>query len=100
MRKWKETLERMFAAVSFAEAGEYETAQSLAGIQPNRAGKLSHAFEKTFVAAAFAEAGCPETSLNLLGENPSRIATRPLDAFLENVGLRGVPVRYGFAAIG
>jgi hypothetical protein len=55
--------------------------------------------EGTFAAVAFAEAGLPETAMNLMKKSvplpgPTRMAT-----FLEEVGLRGVPLYYGVARI-
>jgi hypothetical protein len=100
MKKWRETLEKMFMAVSFAESGDHETAISLAGIRPSRTGRLSKAFENVFAAAAFAEAGCPETALGFLGKIASRPGKQSLEIFLQDVGLHGIKVQYGFVTVG
>ena len=99
MKKWRKVLEDIFAAVSFAESGEYETARAMAGVQPGRAAGLSGAVENVFAAAAFAEAGCRDTALNLMGKSPVRPERQPLQLFLENVGLQGVHVRYGLVTV-
>jgi len=101
MRNWKKTLENIFMAVSFAEAGEHQTAVALAGIKPNWdwAEKVSKAFENTFAAAAFAEADCPEAALDFIGNNDSRRPQQSLETFLKNVGLQGIQVRYAVVSM-
>jgi hypothetical protein len=100
MKKLIETLEKVFMAVSFAEAGEHETAMSLAGIRPSRPGRLLKALENIYAAAAFAEEGCPETALGFLGKGAPGPGKQSLESFLQNVGLYGVQVRYGFVTVG
>lgn len=100
MKNLRKSLEKMFMAVSFAEAGEHETAMSLSGIRKVRTDGWTKAFDSVFAAAAFAEAGCPETALGLLGEAAPRTVKPSLEDFLESVGLCGVKVRYGFVTAG
>lgn len=102
MKKWKETLEKMFMAVTFAEAGERETAVAVAGIEPDPgwAGRLFKAAENSFVAAAFAESGCPETALDFMSKVASRPGKQTLEGFLRNVGLQDVRIRYGLVTVG
>ena len=101
MKKWMETMEKTFAAASFAEAGEHETALELAGIKPNWSivNRLSKAWENIFAAVTFAEAGCVDRALELLGAKPARRDVQSLEIFLRNVGLQGVRVRYGLAIV-
>ena len=98
MRKWLETLGKTFAAVSFAEAGEHDTAMEVAGIQYRsnwKAHTLSKVFENVFAAVTYAEAGCPEMALEFIKNNAGQARAKSLKTFLENVGLQGVRVRYG-----
>ena len=92
MGSWRKDLEACFSAVAFAEAGEHEMAAEMAGLEPKetkeRVGVLQ-TLERTFAAVAFAEAGCQETAMEISGVGRRR------PAFLEVVGLKGVPVRYG-----
>lgn len=94
--------DKTFAAVSFAEAGEVHTARELAGYQPLRRHWLqrwSRLFSHAFAAAAFAEADCPEMARSLLSGTAAPKKFRSLDLFLEDVGLKGVQVRYGLALV-
>lgn len=101
MKKWMETMEKTFAAASFAEAGEHETALELAGIKPNWhiVNRLSKAWENIFAAVTFAESGCVDRALELLGVKTARRDVQSLEIFLRNVGLQGVRVRYGLAMV-
>lgn len=101
MKKWMETIEKTFAAASFAEAGEHDTALELAGIKPNWGivNRLSKAWENSFVAVAFAEEGCVDRALELLGAKPARREVQSLEIFLRDVGLQGVRVRYGLVMV-
>jgi hypothetical protein len=101
MRNWRKTLENAFMAVSFAEAGEHETAAAMAGIKPNWAWaeKAAKAFENIFAAVSFAEAGCPETALGFLEGRNYRRRTQSLDVFLKDVGLQGVRFRYAVVSV-
>lgn len=100
MKTWRDKLERMFMAVTYAEADEHQTAMSLAGIQARRPGRRWAIFEKTFSAAAFAEADCSDWALDFLGTDDSPKAKPSLEDFLHNVGLCGVKVRYGMVTVG
>jgi hypothetical protein len=102
MKNWRKILEKMFMAMTFAEAGEHETAMAVAGIQPDpvRPGRWFKAVESTFVAVAFAEAGCPETALDFMAKPGLRPGEQSLYDFLRNVGLQGVQIRYGLVTAG
>jgi len=89
----RKTLEDVFSAQAFAEAGELGDAMRLAGME-----ERTLSVEDAFAAAAFAEAGCRDEALELLGRAPKRLApTRKVSGFLESVGLAGVHVAYGLA---
>jgi hypothetical protein len=102
MRNWRKTLEKTFMAVSFAEAGEHQTAAALAGIKPNWdwVEKVSKAVENIFAAVTFAEADCPEAALGFIGPKASRRPQQSLEDFLKNVGLQGIQVRYAVVSMG
>lgn len=78
------------AAVTFAEAGEWETARSLVPLPAKR--KWVERLEQIFMAVAFAEEGMHEEAKRLLGmkQQPPRI-----NNFLDSIGLRGVRMTYG-----
>jgi len=93
---WKQKFESLFAAASFAEAGEHETALYLSQ-RPvpdlrESLGLVSSLFT-TFAAAAFAEENCHEMAADLL---PS---SAPQSSFLEDVGLVGLRVHYGLVSV-
>lgn len=102
MKKFKEKLESIFMAVAFAEAGEHETAASMAGIEINQNPGVNwiETLQNSFAAAAFAEADCPETALEFMGHTDGKHRRAPLEIFLETVGLQGVRVRYGVVTAG
>lgn len=103
MKKLLAKMENAFAAVAFAEAGEFNTAvEFLDAQQPvaavNRE-KMS-AFEKTFAAVAFAEAGCPDMALEFMNQKPRNVVYKEnLESFMKTVGLWGVRVNYGVARV-
>jgi hypothetical protein len=84
-----EKLNKWFAAITFAEAGEHDTAMALVGMEPRPATKTVSALDKwnaTFAAAAFAEANCPEMALELLQGKKNKTS------FAASIGLKGVRV--------
>jgi hypothetical protein len=90
----KKSLEDVFSAQAFAEAGELGDAMRMAGLD----GRKALSVEDAFAAAAFAEVGCRDEALELLGRAPKRLApTRKVSGFLESVGLAGAHVAYGLA---
>lgn len=90
MKIERENERSWMVAVTFAEAGEWETARSLTPLPAK--GRWSQFWEQTFMAAAFAEEGMPEEAMRLVGakEQPKRIIT-----FLDSIGLRDVKMAYG-----
>ncbi len=74
-------------AVTFAEAGELETARRYA--PPRRKGRLQAWIERHLVAAAFAEEGLHAEALRLSGsEGPRPRDMEALDAVLRARGVR------------
>ncbi len=97
MATWKQRLEKVFAAVAFAEAGEQSTALEMIGAREPAKG-LS--FSRAMAAAAFAEANCQDIAREMMGVRTgwSR-AQIPVEDFLASVGLVGVRARYGVVRI-
>ena len=82
-------------AITFAEAGEWDTARQM---MPK--GRSRHAIgwlQKTFMAAAFAEEGLPEEALRIMASQ-SPLANSSADAFLNSIGLGGIRMTYGVCA--
>lgn len=96
MARIRETLERCFAGVAFAEADARDEALEMAGL--TTAPACGAGLEDTFAAVAFAESGCHDEALEMLGcQLPVRKVLR--SDFLDSVGLGGVPVWYGVAPV-
>mgnify|MGYP006289020485 CR=1 FL=1 len=107
MNSVKNTLDRIFGAVSFAEADCREHALDYLKSQPIDAEKASilqwihrtwkPRMENLFNAVAFAEGGCPELAEELMGQRKRGYRKESLQDFLDNIGLGNVPVYYGVA---
>ena len=83
-------------AITFAEAGEWETAENMAPVSlPSWA---INQFQKIFMAAAFAEEGLHAEAVRL-SEGPN-LQARPdtSDDFLRSMGLGGIRMTYGVFA--
>lgn len=91
MAGWKERLERIFAAVAFAEQAQRDEALKVAGLQEVQ-GDFS--LESVFVAATYAEANCYEMAREQIGLRNKEFSSNPSD-FASVVGLRGVRIWYG-----
>lgn len=78
-------------AVTFAEAGEWETALRMAPL-PSKS-RWAEFFERTFMAVAFAEEGLHEEARVLSGAK--QIAPKRIKSFLDSIGLRDVKMTYG-----
>jgi hypothetical protein len=80
----------VMTAVTFAEAGEFETARRY--LPPPRGGGLAAWLERHLAAAAFAEEGLHEEARRLAGGRPTRAPRPPredaLDALLRARGVR------------
>ncbi len=84
-------IRNLSAAVAFAEAGEFDTARSMADVK-TRPGRSSvfQTLERVFAAAAFAEGGLFKEAQDLVDPVPQRRKARP--SFIELVGLQHAPV--------
>lgn len=89
MNKYPEKYRGWMMAVTFAEAGEWETARAM--IPDARPNKVLGYLEKVFMAVAFAEEGMPEEAHRIMD---SRARLRGMGDFLDAIGLRDVPVTY------
>lgn len=90
--KNKNTTERSWMnAVTFAEAGEWETAISMTPL-PSKS-KWAKFFEQTFMAVAFAEEGLHEEAQVLAGMKKQ--APKRIKSFLDSIGLQNVRMTYG-----
>lgn len=78
-------------AVTFAEAGEWETALAMAPV-PTKS-MWAAFFEQTFMAVAFAEEGLHEEAQILAGKK--RQTPKGIKNFLDSVGLRDARMTYG-----
>lgn len=106
MKKLINKIEKSFAAVAFAEAGEFNGAVEFMDSKysvAHRARKKTelNRFDKVFGAAAFAEQGCHEMALDFLQESPApKVGKKEdLQTFLDSVGLRNVKVNYGVVSV-
>ncbi|GEM_PF-927864 len=64
MKKFTRTLQNLLTAITYAEAGEWETARRMLPNEP--ANRKIGCFGKTFMAAAFAEEGLDGTARELI----------------------------------
>ena len=88
------TFQKWMTAITFAEAGEWETAKNMAPISIRS--RAINKFQKIFMAAAFAEEGLHAEAIRL-AEYPSLQAPNA-DDFLKSLGLGGVRMTYGVFA--
>lgn len=83
-------------AVTFAEAGEFETARQMMPEAQKGTAMLTQ-FDKLFTAVTFAEAGLHEEAIDMLK------VTAPENSgqadFLETIGLKGIRITYGTMSI-
>jgi hypothetical protein len=80
-----------WTAITFAEAGEWDTAREFMPLSPPR-NEISR-LQKIFAAVALAEEGLHEDAVQLLDDN-SPGSPKKSD-FLDAIGLRGARVTYG-----
>jgi len=92
-------LEKVFAAVAFAEAGEHEYARRIMGYaSPPREASILDRISKLAMAVTFAEANCHETALDMLGGNKP-VKNKAVPSFAKVVGLEGIRIRYGVVEV-
>ena len=94
MKTSQETHRNWMTAISFAEAGEWDTARAMIP-STRRTDKISR-LQKIFMAVAYAEAGLHAEALRLI--NTCQQKSHVVEGFLDAVGLRGVRVTYGVLA--
>lgn len=104
MKNILKTLENVFSGEAMAEAGEFDAALILAGMEA-RPGALRETVERDFAAVAFAEANCADEALAMRSESGKKVRALTLGGqpgnladFLKDVGLAHAPVRLVLAA--
>jgi hypothetical protein len=95
MARFFDTLQKIFAAAAFAEAGEHDTARQIAGLPEPKPGL---GFDRLMAAVTFAEEGYPDMARQFLGMTPQP-ARVPVKGFLADVGLGHVRCRYIVAVV-
>ncbi len=103
---WKEKINKIFMAVTFAEAGEHDTALKLMG-EPSARKKEKNwlsALNNMFTAITFAEADCHDIALEYMEQSPAAKTEKvsepqpvKLSDFAAAVGLDGIELRFGLA---
>lgn len=88
------TLQKWMTAITFAEAGEWETAKNMMPVTLRS--RAINKFQKIFMAAAFAEEGLHAEAISL-AECPDLQAPKA-DGFLQSLGLGGIRMTYGVFA--
>jgi len=90
MKPVKDEQSSWMTAITFAEAGEWQTALELIGV--GGSGRMNRMVEKHFTAAAFAEAGLHEEALEILDGRMK--PGKDINDFLVAIGLHDVRVTY------
>lgn len=88
------TFQKWMTAITFAEAGEWETAKNMLPVTLQS--RVINKFQKIFMAAAFAEEGLHDEAIRL-AEGLSLEAPKA-DDFLQSLGLGGIRMTYGVFA--
>ena len=91
MKKQTTQHAKLTTAITFAEAGEWETAMLY---MPRVKTTLRAWLEKTFMAIAFAEEGMAEEAVRLTGEPPRR-KCGCCETFLATIGLDEASMTFG-----
>jgi len=92
--KTANAFQKWMMAITFAEAGEWETAKNMMPIGIRS--RAINQFQKIFMAAAFAEEGLHAEALSLAA-GPNLPAPSG-DDFLQSLGLGGIRMTYGVFA--
>ena len=96
MKRISETFSSWMNAITFAEAGEFDTARQMMPISHPRENRLSQ-LDKVFMSVTFAEAGLHEEALNIL--NVKLTENHQSVDFLEAIGLKGMNLKYAVLPI-
>ena len=86
--------QKWMTAITFAEAGEWETAKAMMPVCVRN--RTISKFEKIFMAAAFAEEGLRDEAISLA--ETQNLQAPNADAFLQSLGLGGIRMTYGVFA--
>jgi len=84
MKNEKESERSWMSAVTFAEAGEWETARAMTPL-PTKS-RWAELFEQTMMAVAFAEEGLHDEAKRLAGMKQQ--PQKRINNFLDSIGLR------------
>lgn len=95
MKQTLSRFQRWMTAITFAEAGEWESARQMSPV--TRDNREISQVNQIFMATAFAEVGEPEAALAML-DQASRHNSGAAGDFLNSLGLSGVRVTYGVFA--
>lgn len=97
MKKMNDTFSSWMNAITFAEAGEFDTARQMMPAVQKKSSALTW-FDRVFMSATFAEAGLPEEALKIMAATNEKPVESYVPAdFLEAIGLKGVRITYGIA---
>lgn len=88
------TLQKWMTAITFAEAGEWETAKNMMPVTLRS--RAINQFQKIFMAAAFAEEGLHAEAISLA--ECADLQAPKADDFLQSLGLGGIRMTYGVFA--
>lgn len=94
MKNDKTKSHNIMAAITFAEAGEWETARSF--MQSTRSASLISMVERIFAAVAFAEADMSQEAIRISDMNYRHAPRRCgcCETFLDLCGLQGIRFSY------
>lgn len=92
MKHLLKTFQQWMTAITFAEAGEWNTARQMSPVPVRAQNHEINQFEQSFMAAAFAEAGLYDEAIRM-SEGIGYQVPAPED-FLQSLGLGGVRVTY------
>lgn len=96
MKQLSDKFSSWMNAVTFAEAGEFETARQMMPVT-QKAGNTLTWFDKVFMSVTFAEAGLQEEAIDIMKVKP--VETSGAADFLETIGLKGVRITYGTMSV-
>jgi hypothetical protein len=96
MKQIFDTFSSWMNAVTFAEAGEFETARQMMPVTQKKSNMLTW-FDKVFMAVTFAEAGLHEEAIDIMNVKP--VENYGTADFLETIGLKGIRITYGTMSI-
>jgi hypothetical protein len=91
MKSIKNTIEKIFSAVAFAEADDRTTALQMMDAKPVN---LLQSVQNTFAAVAFAEADLRDEALAMVDAKAPRRKPAAEGSFLDAVGLGNIPANY------